>query len=318
MNVKKYTPVHHLHTAVLFMVFNRLDTTKQVFQAIREAKPPRLYIACDGVRIYRKDDIEKVQTVRDYVMQNIDWNCEVKTLFQKKNLGCKYAVSSAITWFFENEEMGIILEDDCLPSQSFFWFCEEMLNKYKNYKDIFGVGGTNLISKVNDNNSYIFSLHGTIWGWATWANKWKEYNIDIEKNINYDLLNQYPTTLSEICSFKITLHLIKTTSSDFWDYQWLLTRIKHNGLTILPSVNLITNIGFGHEDSTHTTSKTNTKIKTKSGDIIFPLKHHSEIKRSLNYDKNLWLYKNGFISRIKTIIKFIKLKILNFIIKEKK
>ena len=164
MNIEKFTPLYPLNTAVLFMVFNRLDTTKQVFQTIRKAKPPRLYVACDGVRIYRKDDIEKVQAVRDYVMQNIDWDCEVKTLFQKKNLSCKYAVSGAITWFFEHEKMGIILEDDCLPSQSFFWFCEEMLYKYKNYKDIFGVGGTNLISKVNGNNSYIFSLHGNDMG----------------------------------------------------------------------------------------------------------------------------------------------------------
>jgi GR25 family glycosyltransferase involved in LPS biosynthesis len=109
-------------------VFNRLDTTKQVFEAIRQAKPPRLYVAADGAREAK----EKVKAVRDYIISNIDWECEVKTLFREQNFGCKMAVSS---WFFENEEMGIILEDDCLPSQSFFWFCEELLERYEGWHD---------------------------------------------------------------------------------------------------------------------------------------------------------------------------------------
>ena len=115
-----FIPKKPLETAVLFLVFNRLDTTKQVFEAIRKAKPPRLYIAADGPRESKEGEAEKVKAVREYVMSNINWDCEVKTLFRDKNLGCKYAVSGAIDWFFENEEMGIILEDDCLPSQSFF------------------------------------------------------------------------------------------------------------------------------------------------------------------------------------------------------
>lgn len=118
--VEKFIPPYPLNTPVLFLVFNRLDTTKQVFEAIRQAKPPRLYVAADGAREEKKGEEQKVKAVREYILNNIDWNCEVKTLFRDKNLGCKYAVSGSINWFFENEEMGIILEDDCLPSQSFF------------------------------------------------------------------------------------------------------------------------------------------------------------------------------------------------------
>jgi len=141
MKVDNFTPPKPLETAVLFLVFNRLDTTKQVFEAIKKAKPPRLYIAADGARKNIDNEDKIVQDIRNYLISNIDWECEVKTLFREKNLGCKYAVSGAIDWFFENKEMGIILEDDCLPSQSFFWFCEELLNKYKDDKRIFLISG---------------------------------------------------------------------------------------------------------------------------------------------------------------------------------
>ena len=130
-----------LITPVLFIVFNRLDKTRQVFEAIRQARPPFLYIASDGARFNKEGELEKVQAVRDFIIQNIDWKCEVKTLFRKKNLGCKYAVSGAISWFFNNVDQGIILEDDCLPSKSFFWYCEELLEKYKHDNSIYLISG---------------------------------------------------------------------------------------------------------------------------------------------------------------------------------
>jgi hypothetical protein len=175
-----FIPPHSLNTAVLFLVFNRLDTTKQVFEAIRQAEPPRLYVAADGARANKEGEADKAQAVRDYIMQNIDWEYEVKTLFQEENLGCKYAVSGAIDWFFENEEMGIILEDDCLPSQSFFWYCEELLKKYKDNTRVWHIGGTNteIISK-DILSSFYFSQLNNIWGWATWKSQ-IESHIDIQ------------------------------------------------------------------------------------------------------------------------------------------
>ena len=137
MKTRKFIPPHPLETAVLFLVFNRLDTTKQVFEAIRQAKPPRLYVAADGPRESKEGEKEKVKAVRKYVMDNIDWKCEVKTLFRDKNLGCKMAVSGAIDLFFENEEMGIILEDDCLPNQSFFGFVRSCWRGIRMMKEYF-------------------------------------------------------------------------------------------------------------------------------------------------------------------------------------
>ena len=161
----EFVPPHPLNTAVLFLIFNRLDTTKQVFEAIRQAKPPRLYIAADGARSSREGEAEKVQAVREYIIQNIDWECEVKTLFREQNLGCKYAVSGAIDWFFENEEMGIILEDDCLPSQSFFWFCEELLERYKDDMRVWHIGGSNFQNGIKrGDGDYYFSKYNTFFG----------------------------------------------------------------------------------------------------------------------------------------------------------
>jgi hypothetical protein len=132
---ESFTPQAPLQTAVLFLVFNRPDTTRQVFEAIRQARPPRLYVAADGARVGKLGEAERVDQVRKIAI-DVDWPCQVKTLFRDKNLGCKKAVSSGIDWFFDNEEQGIILEDDCLPSQSFFWYCEDLLNKFKNYTSV--------------------------------------------------------------------------------------------------------------------------------------------------------------------------------------
>ena len=178
-----------MKTPVLFLVFNRPDTTKQVFEAIRQAQPPRLYIASDGHRSDREGEWEKVKTVRDYVVNNIDWDCEVKTLFREKNLGCRIAVSTAISWFFENEEQGIILEDDCFPDQSFFPFCEELLWKYQDDKRIMMITGTNSLGTwKSELQSYHFSIYGSIWGWATWKRAWNLYfkkYFHFKKNIRF-------------------------------------------------------------------------------------------------------------------------------------
>ena len=150
-----------LNTPILFLIFNRLDTTKKVFETIKKNKPSKLYIASDGARVHKQGEKEIVQQVRDFVLENIDWNCEVQTLLRQENLGCKEAVSSAISWFFKNEEMGIILEDDCLPDDSFFYFCQDLLIKYQNDTRIWLITGTNdLVEDVStDKEAYYFSKY---------------------------------------------------------------------------------------------------------------------------------------------------------------
>ena len=251
-----FTPPHPLNTAVLFLVFNRLDTTKQVFEAIRQAKPPRLYIAADGARETKDGEVEKVNAVRDYITSNIDWECEVKTLFREENLGCKYAVSGAIDWFFKNEEMGIILEDDCLPSLSFFWFCEELLVRYKDDLRVGQVSGFNRLGEVKTDYDFFFSKYPSIWGWATWRNRWILYSPnpvlydEVKKNKLFDLIfgfNESKRRLSDV-------NMAIKGETNTWDYQWGFTMYINGFKSIIPSKNLISNIGFG-KDATHTNTK---------------------------------------------------------------
>lgn len=245
-----------LKTPVLLIVFNRLDTTKQVLDAIREAKAPRLYIAADGPRGHVTGEDSKVRAVREYVLSHIDWDCEVKTLFRENNLGCKYAVSGAINWFFENEEMGIILEDDCLPSQSFFFFCSELLERYKNDVRIWQISGANLLeNRIKLSTSYIFSRYGGIWGWATWARHWHKYDIHMiswpEKKMDQRWLRSVTETEVEINIRKKRFDNVYYQNFNTWDYQWIYTKLLANGLSIIPRRNLVKNIGFG-ADATHT------------------------------------------------------------------
>ena len=163
---------------ILFIIFRRKDIALQSFERIKQVKPSKLYIACDGARENVKGEAELVKATQDSILQQIDWECNVRTLFQKENLGCGKGVYTAINWFFENEEMGIILEDDCLPSQSFFPFCEELLIKYKEDTRIWLIGGTNFLSKfhLENSNKYFFSKYDRSWGWASWRRAWKNYD----------------------------------------------------------------------------------------------------------------------------------------------
>jgi len=251
----KYIPQNPLEVAILFLVFNRLDTTKQVFEAIRKAKPPKLYIAADGARKHKEGEDEKVKAVREYLLQNIDWECKVKTLFREKNLGCKIAVSSAIDWFFENEEQGIILEDDCLPSQSFFWFCEALLIQYKDDMRIGQISGDNFQKGIKRGDAdYYFSIYNHIWGWASWANRWVNYDVELKSMSNTDFIEELFDDVNTKKYWIETFNIMKDKKIDTWDYQWTFTLWNKKQLTILPNINLITNIGFG-EDATHTTGE---------------------------------------------------------------
>ena len=167
------------NTPILFLIFNRPDTTFKVFEEIRKIKPAKLYIAADGPRPNVIGEEEKCTASRNIIKQ-VDWDCDVKTLFREKNLGCKIAVSSAISWFFENVEEGIILEDDTFPTQSFFWFCQELLDFYRNDSRIMHISGNNFqLGKIRGEGSYYFSKYNHIWGWATWKRAWRFYDVSL-------------------------------------------------------------------------------------------------------------------------------------------
>ncbi|MDR0733201.1 MAG: hypothetical protein LBF08_03950 [Dysgonamonadaceae bacterium] len=261
------------------MVFNREDAARQVFEAIRRRKPKYLFIAADGARKNKPGEAEVCRRVKDIVTQ-IDWDCELKTLFREENIGCQMAVSTAITWFFEQVEQGIIFEDDCLPDPSFFPFCEELLNRYKDDTRIGHISGNCFLPELIDKNySYNFSCIAHIWGWATWRRVWQNFDINFsywaeaqkDKNKKKNLF----TGRHEEIYFStfISDTLKKNKGFSVWDVQYLYMLRLYNQLSIYPAVNLVTNIGLFSKDATHTVSKKSARSYVPFKPIPFPLKH---------------------------------------------
>lgn len=241
-------------SAILFLIFNRPDTTALVFEKIRETRPARLYVAADGPRLCREGERTLCETTRS-VITTVDWNCEVITLFQERNLGCKYAVSTAISWFFDQEEEGIILEDDCLPSNDFFRFCDTLLEKYRHDTRVTQVVGCNFQDgKKWGEASYYFSNNLEVWGWASWKRVWQLYDPELSRYTEADVEEAIQTVFNEpiVTAEYINLFTeLKNGKIDTWDYQLKLINFFNNGLCIVPNVNLISNIGF-RSDATHT------------------------------------------------------------------
>ena len=285
-----------LDTPVLFIVFNRPDTTSRVFEAIRKAKPPRLYVAADGPRPDRMNDIERITKVRK-IATAVDWPCEVKTLFREKNLGCKYGCSTAISWFFEHEEQGIILEDDCLPHNDFFYFCETLLNYYRNDSRIITINGSNIQSNYKRGvESYYFSKYIFVWGWATWRRAWECYDGKISfwpqwKN-SEDWKEKFTDSV-EKKYWKKVFELVYSNPPDTWDYPFIASAWRKGGLSAVSQVNLISNIGFG-EDSTRTTDPSY-KDANLPTEPIGKLIHPKIIEQ--DRDKDLYVFNENFDGR---------------------
>jgi hypothetical protein len=242
-------------TPVLFLVFNRPAETELVFESIRRYAPTHLYIAADGPRPGNTIDEINCKKVKE-IIGSINWPCEVHTLFREKNLGCKLAVSDAISWFFNHVEEGIILEDDVLPQPNFFPFCEAMLQKYRDDSRVWMITGLNINGEwKSKSQDYFFSRYGGIWGWATWRRAWKFYDKDIKDWSNEEikrlLLNTFPDGIRKN---RINMYNeLYNNRIDTWDYQWTFCKLLQSGLNIIPALNLIKNIGFT-KDGTHTTS----------------------------------------------------------------
>ena len=273
-------------TPILFLIFNREDTAQKVFDVIRRQKPKYLFVAADGARKHKAGETGKCQRVRDIIKQ-VDWDCELKILFREENLGCKLAVSSAITWFFENVEQGIILEDDCLPDPSFFPYCEELLDKYKDDTRIGHISGNNFLPGIiEDGLSYDFCTCPHIWGWATWRRVWNNFDLKLsfweeQKDRRSSL---FISKREEIYfSSFISDTLAGKKGLSVWDVQYWFTLRLQNQLSVYPAVNLVTNIGLGDPDATHTSKKKKKQMIPASA-ISFPLKHPRYVLRNKKLD----------------------------------
>lgn len=275
------------NTPILFLLYNRPGNTKRVFEVLREVKPNRLYIACDGPKIGRLDDSNRVAEVRE-IVSSVDWSCEVKSLFRKSNLGCKVAVEQAITWFFDYEHCGIILEDDCLPNKSFFSFCEELLQKYQHDDRVFAITGDNFQKgRQFGNSSYYFSRYVHVWGWATWRRAWKHYDPDLSFWPIFKKSQEWENQFSEKLEKKyweMIFNRVYRNEINTWDYYWVGSVWKQGGLTATPNQNLVSNIGFG-KDSTHTVYSNSPLANMPTynlGNVI----HSIEVIRNPEADRN--------------------------------
>lgn len=239
---------------VLFVIFNRPETTKKVFEAIIKYQPLELYVAADGPRANKPGEKEKCEEARK-ITEKIDWPCKVKRLYRDKNLGCKYAVSGAVEWFFQNVEEGIILEDDCLPNQSFFSFCEKMLEMYKDNESVMHISGSSFLpDKFLSEDGYFFSKYPLIWGWASWRRAWAKYRVSLE-DWRQEINSQIFQNLGKIekLYWANNFELVRRGILNTWDYQWVYTLFKNEGIAINSEQNMIENIGF-RENATHTTN----------------------------------------------------------------
>ncbi|MFA6149726.1 MAG: hypothetical protein WC716_00310 [Chitinophagaceae bacterium] len=277
-----------LNTPVLLIVFNRPSTTQRVFDAIRVAKPKQLFVAADGARKTKDGEEERCAEVRKITTQ-VDWDCEVKTLFSEENQGCGLGPFNAITWFFQHVEQGIILEDDCLPDPSFFPFCEQLLHQYKDDLRINSIAGTNVLGTWEKNEaSYFFSVYSAIWGWATWKRAWAKYDFFVsawsDEYIREEFLSHFLNKNEQDTYRKLLTQTHNKEIVSWWDYQLVFARIISNSFGIVPHMNLVSNIGFG-PDATHTFDAESASGNLKRNQIKFPLKDPIAIINDTEYDK---------------------------------
>jgi hypothetical protein len=229
---------------VLLLIFNRPEMTRRVFAEIAEARPVRLYVAADGPRAGVSGELNRCEESRS-IATKVDWNCDVATRFEAANVGLAKHVSTSITWFFEHEEEGIVLEDDCVPDLSFFRFCSELLHHYRADPRVMHISGSNLqFGRRRGRGSYYFSRYPQIWGWASWRRAWSLYDFSLRPSWQID---------------------------NTWDTQWLLSIERARGVAIVPNVNLVTNIGFGR-DATHTKDMLRA-ASVAAEEMTFPLVH---------------------------------------------
>ncbi|GAA3995388.1 hemolytic protein HlpA [Hymenobacter fastidiosus] len=272
----------------MLLLFNRPVPARRVFEAVRQARPARLYVAVDGPRPERPAETALCADTRAVVTAGVDWPCEVHTLFRASNLGCSRGVSSAIRWFFDHEPEGIILEDDCLPTPGFFRFCQELLTRYRDDTRVMHIGGNNFSPEARHpgaaaGESYHFSGQVHSWGWATWRRAWQHYDFHYDRlpelRQRGALPGMYPSLLERHYWLR-KFEAMRTGPQPphTWDYQWHFTVAANSGLAITPAVNLVTNIGFG-DDATHTFDPLDRRARLSTAELAWPLRHPPVVLR---------------------------------------
>jgi hypothetical protein len=277
-----------MKTAVAFIVYSRPETTRRVFERIRKAKPPRIYLIADGPKVPEQSSV--CEEVRNIVESGIDWNCELNRIYSDKNLGCARRVQTGLDLVFKQEDQAIILEDDTLPDPSFFKFCEELLFRYKSNESVFHICGMNMFPQLfTGENSYCFTSIANMWGWATWSRAWKHYDLQMKDwatENQKELLNKWclGNSLRKGMAKMFDIHC-NNNDPWTWDYQWFYACWRNGGMAVLPAKNIVSNIGIG-PSATHTVSDISIPLFPSClQSLNSPLTHPQEIERDLSIEK---------------------------------
>lgn len=298
-----------MKTPVALLIFKRPDTTEKVFDVIRQVKPPKLLVVADGPRTDQPGEAEKCVATRA-IIDRVDWDCEVLKNYSGINLGYGLRQATGISWVFDQVETAIILEDDILPHPTFFRFCEELLEKHRHDERIMHISATNpLLGYKATEDSYYFSRQVIPWGWASWRRAFCNFDYKITKwptmrDGNY--LNNIIDQKRHVKYWRRIFEEIYISDKPYrWDYQWLFACWFQSGLSIIPSVNLASNLGFGHVDATTMTSAETEYANMPIEPITFPLKHPQlmvrNTKADIFIDNNF--YNPSLITRAKAKIK---------------
>ncbi|MFE7063745.1 hypothetical protein ACFVAD_16470 [Sutcliffiella sp. NPDC057660] len=311
-----------LDVPVALIFFTRPETLKEVFKKVKKARPSKLFLIQDGERKGNEFDYAKIKQCRE-IVNDIDWECEIYRNYSDVNLGCGKRPKTGISWVFEYVDRAIILEDDCIPADSFFPFCKEMLEKYKDDSRIGIISGLNYFKEYDFGGySYGFVKTGAIWGWATWKDRWQKYEYDLKKidetyvrnNVLLDITPKYAANRRIRTWENARKELEGNNVTSYWDYQWGFTRHVNSWLSIVPKYNQITNVGIG-TGSTH--SGNNIKLLPKKianfffmdvKELELPLKHPDFVLPNRQYDANYYkiIYPNIFHGLLRKISSKVK------------
>lgn len=268
--------------------FNRPHLTRQVFEVVRQIKPRRLLLIADGPRASRPDDARLCAEVRA-IFDEIDWDCEVSRNFSDTNLGSFKRNSSGLNWVFDTVEEAIILEDDCIPALTFFPYCEELLERYRDDLRVGVIAGNNFVpprGKQRD-ASYFFSAYALTWGWASWRRVWRQVDMDMswwKPDTGQKMLRTlFPRSAEWRYWYELYERIHSGQMKNAWDYQLILSSFRHTQCCIIPSVNMVSNIGFGPE-GTNCFDETSLMHDVPRGELEFPLVHPADVRRSGSVD----------------------------------
>ncbi len=275
---------------VAFIIFNRPEQTGRVFRAIAAARPERLFVIADGPREDRPDDIAGVAEARR-ITETVDWPCEVHRDYADSNLGCRRRVVSGLNRVFSEVPEAVILEDDCLPDASFFPFCTELLDRYRDDPRVMHIGGDNFLpDDGRSRDSYLFTAYPHVWGWATWRRAWDRYdpNMVLQGGRTLDqLLRRRLSSREERQYWRQHFDMARAGRIDTWDYAWVHACWANDSVALIPRVNLVTNIGFGG-GSTHTADGSCPLAGLPAGRLSFPLLHPATVRIKPRSDRAIF------------------------------